>query len=470
MKIRIPARLGRGPLALCMALAALPVSAQPVIDVQPSELEVALSPGGVAVLPVHVGNLGDAGSPLSWSVSVEDPYLSGRSIDGSTFVSDPQDYPPGGTQVYLLTVTNGSIDYEWISGITLDFPPGCNVISSTHFVGGSGGILVSDYSTGDGAMVTWSDPNGPWGNIYGGESASATITVAFDASFYANILVPWTLTGDGYGGEPHVLPGKLTLLGPWGAGVDILEPNGGEIYAVGETHQVRWTSWGTLYYVDLDLSRDGGQNWEALARSQPAGIPFDWVTEGPLSADCLLRVADVDGACEDTSSTAFTIHRPVDWLSLSILGGDLPGGEVDTLLVTVDATGVSPDYDLDATLRFSSNDPLGDVLVPVRLHMGATGVAPAPAPAPALDAWPNPFNPSTLLSFSLADAGPVRLEILDASGRRVRVLTAAVLPAGEHRARWDGRDDDGRRMASGVYLARLRSPDGVAGRKLIVLK
>jgi len=83
---------------------------------------------------------------------------------------------------------------------------------------------------------------------------------------------------------------------------------------------------------------------------------------------------------------------------------------------------------------------------------------------------PNPFNPSTLIEYSLATAGPVRLVVLDAQGRRVCTLVDALESAGVHAARWDGRDQAGNRVASGVYLYRLETEGRTATRKMLLLK
>ncbi len=85
-------------------------------------------------------------------------------------------------------------------------------------------------------------------------------------------------------------------------------------------------------------------------------------------------------------------------------------------------------------------------------------------------AYPNPFNPRTQLRFDLPRAGRVALRIYDVRGRLVRTLVDEVLPAAVHQRSWDGTDTDGRRVASGVYYARLNGPDGVATRKLLLLK
>ncbi|HPF71140.1 MAG TPA: FlgD immunoglobulin-like domain containing protein, partial [Candidatus Krumholzibacteria bacterium] len=81
---------------------------------------------------------------------------------------------------------------------------------------------------------------------------------------------------------------------------------------------------------------------------------------------------------------------------------------------------------------------------------------PAVAAAPGVIASPNPFNPKTLLSFGVERAGPVRVEIFDVAGRRVRRLDLQ-LPAGPAAVPWLGNDDGGRALPSGVYLVRMQA-------------
>jgi hypothetical protein len=85
-------------------------------------------------------------------------------------------------------------------------------------------------------------------------------------------------------------------------------------------------------------------------------------------------------------------------------------------------------------------------------------------------AVPNPFNPSTELVFDLGRAGAVRLDVLATDGRLVCGLLAARLPAGEHRARWDGRDARGHAVASGIYVARLQVGSEVSTRRLVLVR
>jgi hypothetical protein len=102
--------------------------------------------------------------------------------------------------------------------------------------------------------------------------------------------------------------------------------------------------------------------------------------------------------------------------------------------------------------------------------VSAVGDGGPPAAAPTLVAAPNPFNPRTTVSFRVAEAGRVSLACYDLAGRRVRRLLDAELPAGAHSSVWDGADDAGRGLASGVYLLRLGTPSGVTTGRVLLLK
>ncbi|MCB9516336.1 MAG: S8 family serine peptidase [Candidatus Latescibacteria bacterium] len=83
---------------------------------------------------------------------------------------------------------------------------------------------------------------------------------------------------------------------------------------------------------------------------------------------------------------------------------------------------------------------------------------------------PNPFNPKTTIRFSLPDAGQARLFVFDVNGRQVATLIDEHLEAGEHTVDWNGRDDAGVRVSSGVYFYRLDAPDHTQTRKMLLLQ
>ncbi len=92
------------------------------------------------------------------------------------------------------------------------------------------------------------------------------------------------------------------------------------------------------------------------------------------------------------------------------------------------------------------------------------------ADAATLGNYPNPFNPLTRVSFDLPVAGRVSLGVYDIHGRLVRLLLEDTLPAGPGSAIWDGTDNRGRTVGSGVYFARLITADGVVQHKMVLVK
>jgi hypothetical protein len=85
-------------------------------------------------------------------------------------------------------------------------------------------------------------------------------------------------------------------------------------------------------------------------------------------------------------------------------------------------------------------------------------------------AVPNPFNPATSIRFDVVREGLVSLRVYDVSGRIVRTLIDGILSPDRYTAVWDGTDDRGRPVATGVYFDRLRTGNDVRTRKLILIK
>ena len=102
---------------------------------------------------------------------------------------------------------------------------------------------------------------------------------------------------------------------------------------------------------------------------------------------------------------------------------------------------------------------------------GLTGVTPLdPGALSFAVAGPNPFVQTVDLAYTLARRAPVRIIVVDASGRAVATLVDGVREPGRHRAAWDGRSSDGGRVPSGIYLARCDAGAESRSVKLIRLK
>ena len=91
--------------------------------------------------------------------------------------------------------------------------------------------------------------------------------------------------------------------------------------------------------------------------------------------------------------------------------------------------------------------------------------------APTLgNSYPNPFNGVTLIAYGLPYDGEVNLVIYNLLGQRVKTVVRERLPAGQYLGQWDGSDDDGRSVASGVYLYVLEAAQRRITRKLLLLR
>lgn len=178
----------------------------------------------------------------------------------------------------------------------------------------------------------------------------------------------------------------------------------GNVFATGTSHYYR----ATTDVLTLMYRPDGDLVWLS-------------VYDGPSATNDLVSGVGHDGAggvyicgharyaADGTSWDAFTIKYPV---------GDIAG---------IDPDGIDPKRpDLSAALRLGP-------------------------PAP------NPFTEATTLSVDVDRAAPVRLEIHDAGGRRVRLLEVEERPAGRHRLSWDGNDGSGRPAPAGMYFVTLRT-------------
>ena len=83
---------------------------------------------------------------------------------------------------------------------------------------------------------------------------------------------------------------------------------------------------------------------------------------------------------------------------------------------------------------------------------------------------PNPFNSATLIPYHMSSAGPVKLVIYNVLGQPVRTLVDETRGAGTYQVKWDARDEGGVLLSTGVYIARLSYPGGVATQRLLYLQ
>jgi len=183
-----------------------------------------------------------------------------------------------------------------------------------------------------------------------------------------------------------------------------------------------------------------------------------WVTDLDNDSDMDIVATGGNGGIgevaywENNGSEAFTYH------SIDATAGNRQG----LFVVDIDQDSVD---DLFVTSAFPSElvwfDNLGTGT--------AVGDAPGIARVRVYPNVPNPFNPSTTIGFEVSPAGGVDVDVFSPAGVKVRTLVHESLDAGYHEVRWDGREDAGRPVASGVYIARVRAHGVSRTHKMMLL-
>lgn len=362
--------------------------------------------------------------------------------------------------------------------------------------------MILDFGGPDEFGYTWIDSNEPDGPIYGwidisgnGQSLQfdddqnqGPFDLGFEIPFYGNYFgsiricsngwISFTSASTDYLNQPipdDYEPNNLVAIF-W----DNLNPeNGGSVYfytnntdsAVVEWQDVpRYPNSGSVTFEAI-LTDDGNITYQynsldGLLTSCTIGIENEGGTVG-------LQVAHNQNYV--TENLAVKIEHPTVWLSADPHSGFIMPGSSSDINVTFDATQLD-EGEYIGYLDIISNDPdEGSIAVECTLIVAAqTGTEELSSIIPekfALDQnCPNPFNPTTRITFALPVQSTVRLIIYDLLGRRVRELWAEELPAGYHAITWDGTNDKGRAVSSGVYLYRLVAGDFDHSRKMIMLK
>ena len=163
-------------------------------------------------------------------------------------------------------------------------------------------------------------------------------------------------------------------------------------------------------------------------------------------------------------------------------------GEVTRILVRWAPQDESPAFAFDATaepgyvwhchiLEHEENDMMrpyhlvaaDPVALAAKRSLEGTPVETPVAATRLIASEPNPTTSGAAFRFALATEGPVEVEIYSVTGQRVRHVANETFAAGEHTVRWDGSDEDGRRVAPGVYFVRFRAAGVTDARRLLVV-
>ena len=244
--------------------------------------------------------------------------------------------------------------------------------------------------------------------------------------------------------------------------------------------EIRWPSGQVDVLRDIPADQEirvieGRDEWYAAPRTVWEVPPPQEVTMGALSdITAVVRPTLFDKYSTITRITAdlSSLGGPAD-LSLKDLGDG-------TYRLTADFT-VGGTSDLrDVEVLIEQETSLGPYWINLSRNItiiGDPNTAVTEAYSDALPQsvtldqnYPNPFNSDTVIRFALPTDEEVELAVFNLTGQQVATLAEGVRKAGAYTVHWDGCDDNGRELASGVYLYRLRSGQHVETRKLLLLQ
>lgn len=205
------------------------------------------------------------------------------------------------------------------------------------------------------------------------------------------------------------------------------------------------SSWSDVYPVGLFKTTDLGFTWESL----PDGLPDS------------ANVYVIEASSDSTSEKLFTA---ANWRDSGGVYQSVAGNKWKRIGISGERIG---------TLK----------LVGQRLYAGYKGICAMDVPVSVrgkqpptrmkfnlYNNFPNPFNPSTNITYEIEERTRMFLEILDIQGRQIKILVGKEQSPGKYSVSWNGRNDKGEPVASGVYFYVLRTERQVVAKKMIYLK
>ncbi len=171
----------------------------------------------------------------------------------------------------------------------------------------------------------------------------------------------------------------------------------------------------------------------------------------------------------DPDFNFFTVYRSTEAGFDPLTQGEVAGNTTDPLFVDANVQSGETWYYRVAATDFNNN--LGEFSAEVfAVVTGITDGAGLPRAFALEQNYPNPFNPSTTIRYALKDNVPVRLKIYNTLGQVVRTLVNTRQQAGSYEVLWDGTNDFGQQVASGMYIYRIEAGDFVQAKRMTLLK
>ncbi len=461
----------------------------PVITTTPPSFNVQLQQGESTDQTLTIGNEGDA--LLVYSIrAVTNSMASAPGNDPVSNSIDPIKLNPDWGK-HITHERNGDM-----FRVTYDGPKPASIDNGTN------PPMTTDFGGPDDFGYMWFDsnePNGPafnWIDVssigqplsFSDDDNQGPFGLGFDVQFYENMFNSIRICSNGWfsftststslfnssipnSAEPN------NLMAPFW---DDLNPSqGGSIYfytnnvdtAIVQYDAVPHYGGSGTYTFQAILTADGNITFQYLSVSGTLNSN----TVGIENADGSIGLEVAYNQNYAADGLAVQFRMPVFWLAVDPASGNTEPDSSDDITVTFDAAELD-EGEYAGYVEVTSNDPVNTIVsvictLTVSGIVGIDDIASNIPTAFALDQnFPNPFNPSTEISFALPRSGEVKLTVFDLLGRQVKTLVSGELNAGYQTVTWDGSGSSGKPVASGVYFYSIEAGDFQMTRKMIMLK
>ena len=442
-----------------------------------------IDPGEEINVIVNVENIGHANSPIAFAhltcdnvdVVIENDFINVGQIaaqnnTNAVFeISADASIPIGTSITFELSLVSGSYNY------------------STSF-SKSIGIIVEDFESGDFSALPWEFAGSlDWTISVGAyEGTYCAKSGSIENNSTTNMVLEIDVLSDGEISFYRTVSSEANYdylrfyidgnqLDQWSGDEGWEE----ETYAISAgTHTVEWR-----YYKDTavtggtDCARIDNITFPPLEIVAP---PIVNVNPTLVNKEIGLNqvsteIVELSNIGGEILNYTISFSDAPEWLEADPISGSLNAGEMDEITLSFDSNGLE-------TGQYSSsmvieNGVSGQTVVPVILTVNPTGVNEnLPAKTELTGNYPNPFNPITNIQFSLKDESQVSLMIYNVRGQKVKTLVQDEMQAGYHSVIWNGTDEVGKSVSSGVYFSKFDSDDNnnsgryTSVKKVILLK
>ena len=452
----------------------------PACETAPGSMSMSLQQNQSETVPFHIANVGQADLQFSAVVITDEVLANGLNNHSNPVRTAEPDV--------TVSKHDGLAEYNYTG-------------TKTAEIDTPGDGLVTDFGGPDEYGYTWKDsnePNGPeynWIDItgmgtpvqgLGDDTNLGPFDIGFDFPFYGNMFNTFNVCSNGWvsftstyttynnvglpsGSEPY------NLVAPFWD--DLNFNSGGELYYYSSNDSL------IISYLDVPHFLEGGPYTYQIILEASGDITFQYgdiidplnsCTIGIQNENGSIGLQMVNNSDYVYPEMAIKIRHPLFWLTASPLEGVLAPDESMDMDLTFDAT----DMEIGSytgQLVLTTNDPEHrTIAVPCTLLVGQVGVDDNPTSLPSVFSlnqnFPNPFNPTTEISFGLPANGQVTLEVFDVMGRKVTTLVNGDMTAGIHKVIWDGNNSSGEKVTSGMYFYKLTQGDSTVTKKMLMLK